>query len=593
MGEFSKLVITEKGQELLAKMDAKNAVTRIFTKAVTSSKAYALDALEALTCLDEIEQCTDVVKITVDGPEVTVETLFTNEKVNAAYELKTLGFYASDPDLGEILFAVSEETAGGCPVPACAEAPFSCYVKIVTTTEIVPAEVEYIENPCPKAVNAQLFINYTDDVYGVEVDFVNEIFTRVAGAVGKTAGAPFDEVRAFGGRRRCDLTDDGKVVAYYGDPGFSYTGRLTEDITIESGKNAGFYPAGTLVQVMVEQPKFYYKMVPLVLELFDEGYEEKGAHIRKARYYVADEQKPGFKLHPGFLYDGKENDLIYVSAFEGVIYDTSEQDYIMDDAQIGDFENDVFSSIAFAKPASGYTQLLTCRNNRKIAQNRGPGWQQAYAGPASASQLLMLVEFAAFNMQNEVGPGVTYKQWGTDNGSENTGATVNLGNATGVAENENGEFLVTYRGEENLWGNIWEWLDGVSGKNPEGFCEGQYGQLYIADHDFQEGTDEPPYEDTGIHPCFSSGSYIKAYSYSEKYDWFFAPAEIGGTMDLPVGDFYYNSNPDWRLARLCGDWHALEHSGPFYFDLFRELDFIQRNCGGRLTFTPSAASKEE
>ena len=591
MAAFSDLIVTKKGQELIKKVDREHLVTRIFTKAAASSASYPEEALEALTALEQTEQCTDVVKMTVEDEKLTVETLFSNEGLSTAYELKTLGFYASDPDLGEILFAVSKETSGSCPVPAEKEASFSFYIRIVTTAEIQPAAVEYTENPCREAVNPELFINYSEGVYGVEVDFVNEIFTRVAGAAGKTAGAPFDEVRAFGGRRRCDLTDDGKVVAYYGDPGFSYTGRLMEDITIESGKNAGFYPAGTLVQVMVEQPKFYYKMVPLVLELFDEGYAQKGAHIRKARYYVADEPKPGFKLHPGFIYDGKENDYIYVSAFEGVIYDTSEQEYILDDAQIADFDEDVFSSIAYAKPASGFTQLLTCRNNRKLAQNRGPGWQQAYAGPASASQLLMLVEYAAFNMQNEVGSGVTYKDWGEGNCSEKTGATVDLGNATGTAENENGEFPVTYRGEENLWGNIWEWLDGVNGKNPEGFCEGQYGELFIADHDFMEGTGEPPYEDSGIHPCYSRGSYIKAYSYSEKYDWFFAPAEIGGTKDLPIGDFYYNSNPDWRLARLCGDWHAIEHSGPFYFDLFRELDFIQRNCGGRLTFTPSAAAK--
>ena len=318
----------------------------------------------------------------------------------------------------------------------------------------------------------------------------------------------------------------------------------------------------------------------------------RGAHLRKARYYVSDDPKPGFKLHPGFVSDGKVNDVIYVSAFEGVIYDSSEKAYILDDAQIADFEADVFSSIAHAKPASGYTQLLTYANTRKLAHNRGPGWEQALAGPASASQLLMLVEYAYFNLQNTVGPGVTYKDWGEGNCSEKTGATVGLGNATGTAENENGEFPVTYRGEENLWGNIWEWVDGANAKNPPDFSEGQFGELFIADHGFKECTGEPPYEDTGLHPCYSSGSYIKAYCYSEKYDWFFVPAEIGGTSDLPVGDFYYNSNPGWRLPRLCGDWHAVEHSGPFYIDLFREPDFIQRNCGGRLVFLPSAAGKD-
>jgi len=84
------------------------------------------------------------------------------------------------------------------------------------------------------------------DIYGVEVDFVNRTFTRLAGAVGKNPGADFDSINAFGGRRRCNLADDGTVNAYYGKPGY-----------IEDGSNG---------QVMVEQPKFYYKVVPLKLE---------------------------------------------------------------------------------------------------------------------------------------------------------------------------------------------------------------------------------------------------------------------------------------------------------------------------------------
>ncbi len=42
---------------------------------------------------------------------------------------------------------------------------------------------------------------------------------------------------------------------------------------------------------MVEQPKFYYKVVPMVLE---KGV--KGMKIRKARYYVSDTLKPGFPV---------------------------------------------------------------------------------------------------------------------------------------------------------------------------------------------------------------------------------------------------------------------------------------------------------
>ncbi|WP_202946828.1 hypothetical protein, partial [Rhodanobacter spathiphylli] len=122
---------------------------------------------------------------------------------------------------------------------------------------------------------------------------------RLAGAVGKNPGADFDSINAFGGRKRCILTDDGVVLAYYGEPGYSETGKTTVEIT----KNSVTYPVGTIVQVMVEQPKFYYKVVPLKLEKIQDGI---GYHLRKARYYVSDYPKPGFKIHPAFVRNGVE-----------------------------------------------------------------------------------------------------------------------------------------------------------------------------------------------------------------------------------------------------------------------------------------------
>ena len=46
--------------------------------------------------------------------------------------------------------------------------------------------------------------------------------------------------------------------------------------------------------------------------------------------------------------------------------------------------------------------------------------------------------------------------------TENTGATITLGNASGSVVNANGIQIVSYRGEENFWGNIWWWIDGIN-----------------------------------------------------------------------------------------------------------------------------------
>ena len=197
---------------------------------------------------------------------------------------------------------------------------------------------------------------------------------------------------------------------------------------------------------MVEQPKFYYKVVPLLVE-----HNTLGSKIRKARYYVSATPKAGFKLHPAFIENGNENEKIYLAAFEGSLWDASASAYILDDAQVEDFANDMLCSIANAKPASGLNQNLTRANTRKLAQKRGSGWEQGYAATAAASQLLMLVEYATFNVQSVIGNGAVNK---TDDGAtsmtENSGATVSLGNASGAVTNANGIQIVSYRGEENL-----------------------------------------------------------------------------------------------------------------------------------------------
>ena len=147
--------------------------------------------------------------------------------------------------------------------------------------------------------DVKAYIGYTDeDIVGLCVDYENKTFTRLAGAVGLSQGSDFNKFTMYGGRKRCNVSDDGTITAYYGDENYA-----------EDGSNG---------QVMVFQPAFYYKVVPLKLEKnTDSGI---GYHLRKANYYVSSKPKTGFKLHPAF-YDenGNEIDYILFSADEGSI----------------------------------------------------------------------------------------------------------------------------------------------------------------------------------------------------------------------------------------------------------------------------------
>ena len=607
MAEFSKLVITNKGQALIAKMIAGKGNID-FTKICTSSTQYTENQLVGLTSLSNVKQTSLISKVTrTNEVAIKVEAAFTNTDLTAGYYMRTIGLYAVDPDIGEILYAVTIETSGNCYMPPYNGVTVSgAYVQLVTTVgnaESVSLEVDAaavatigdIKELQEQIADLEAFVGYTDaDIYGVEVDFVNKKFTRLAGAANRTAGEGFDSINAFGGRKRCNLTNDGKVVAYYGDAGFTTTGKLTQAVDLnpegtETPDASLQFAVGTIVQTMVEQPKFYYKVVPLLVEK-----KATGSVTKKVRYYVSDTKKAGFKLHPAFIENGKENEKIYLAAFEGSLYDYSASAYIMDDAQVAAFTaavgaGDMLSSIANAKPMSGLTQNLTRKNTRILAENRAAGWEQAYAATIAASQLLMLIEYASFNMQSAIGAGVTNK---TDDGStsmtEITGATVNLGNASGSVTNSNGFNIVSYRGEENIWGNIWAWVDGMNEYNPTPWKAGSYGTLYVADHGFADDTGASPYEDTGIHPCYGNG-YVSAFGYSEKFDWLFVTGEVAGNSSLPVGDYFWNGNPDWRVTRLGGRWNGGAIAGAFFWGLDGASSHRYRDLGGRLVYVPSKA----
>lgn len=597
MAQYSKLVLTDDGQALMAKMIAGTGNID-FTKICSSSTQYTESQLQSLTALTNVKQTTLVSKVTrTNEVAIKIEAAFSNADITTGYYMRTLGLYAVDPDKGEVLYAACIETTNNCYMPPYNGVTVSAaYIQLYTTvgnSESVSLEVNpgaYATIGDIQALEAEIadlkaFVGYTDgDIYGVEVDFVNKKFTRLAGAVNRTPGEGFDGINCFGGRKRCNLTNDGRVAAYYGETGFSTTGKLTQAVDrnpegTETPDTTLQFASGTVVQVMVEQPKFYYKVVPLNVEK-----KHKGGITRKVRYYVSDTPKAGFKLHPAFRENGNENEKIYIAAFEGSLYDASAAAYILDDSQVADFTADMLSSIANAKPLSGLTQSATRANVRKLAEKRGSGWEQAYAATVSASQLLMLIEYASFNMQSAIGNGAVSKtDDGATNMSEPTGTTINLGNASGVAVNTNGIQMVSYRGEENFWGNIWGWVDGI---NQYMDATTHEGTIYIADHTFTDNIGTGAYEDAGIIAVFGDG-YVSAFCYSEKYDWLFIPGELLGNTALPVGDYCWNGNTGWRVAILGARWNDGLDAGAFCWDLDFASSDRSRNVGGRLVYVPS------
>ena len=557
-----------------------------FTKIRLSSQAYSDAQLAVLTSLSNVKQTAEVSKKTIiNTNSIQIEGAVDNTQLATGYNINTIGIYATDPDEGEILYAAAGASTPGFMPPYNGVTVSGGYFKFVITVGAA-SQVELTVDPAGYATIGDIqtledeiqdikgYVGLEDDeIFGVEVDFVNRKFTRLAGAVGKTPGSSFDSLTPWGGRYRCNLTDAGVEVAKYGDTGYTETGALTSAITI--GEDT--YAVGTAVQVMVKQPKFYYKVVPLKTEKISGG---KGYHLRKARYYISPTPKAGFKLHPLFKGD---KDFVYLSAYEGSLYDVSTDAYILDDSQVADFTSstgDKLCSIANAKPLSGLTQDATRRKVGILAENRGTGWYQMFVESAAATQMLFLIEYASFNTQSQIGNGNSGK---TDDGSTNmselTGATANLGNASGAVTNGNDIQIVSYRGEENFWGNIWKWMDGLT----------MYDHTpYVCDDfAFEESKKTGNYKEVNFTAAGANG-WINAFGYDPDYDYLFIPSETGNSASssVPVGDQYYQST-GYRVAWLGGCWYYGAFDGGFCLCVFGAPSSRHRSVGGRLAYVPA------
>lgn len=430
-------------------------------------------------------------------------------------------------------------------------------------------------------IRAYLGMIETEDVLGITMDYKNKTCTRIAGAKNLTAGADFDKFSMYGGRKRCNVSDGGTINAYYGDEGYT-----------EDGSNG---------QVMVYQPKFYYLVCPLEYDRQETGY---GYHLRKANYYVSERQRAGFKLHPAF-YDknGNEVDYILMSAYEGCIYDTSANAYMLNDEQVMDASKDKFSSIAGARPATGVSQNMTRPNIEQMAKNRGEGWHSFGIKTASMEQLLMIVEMGMMNLQTAIGQGVVNIPWTTGSDTTSsyagaTGSTASLGNGTGRAtetttyeggvatkNTADGKTSICYRGVENFWGNIWKFAYGINF-----YCEvGKPFLGYVCkDFNYAESKRTDNYENIGF-ALPSENGYVSAMGYSTNYDWLFLPSEVKGNSSLPVSDYYYQNNSwdGYRIALLGGGWAGGSGAGGFFWFLDDGVGYRARDVGGRLVYVPT------
>jgi hypothetical protein len=383
-------------------------------------------------------------------------------------------------------------------------------------------------------------------VYGIQWNQPEDTVTRLGNSIGFTAGSDFTALGSAGvwNLRRCMVNDD-LSINYYIDPADpDNIGEVVNTATYTTGDPADY--TGGHGQVMVEIPKFYWKYEEPIPNIYQWFVSPIKADIK-------------FEVHPSFITDGVTKDYIYMSAFEGTV-DTN------------DLSTGKLRSISGVQPDTS-TQLGSTNARitgfRTFAQARGTGWQIQTYWATNALQVLYSVEYANFDSQTTIGQGIVNKASGSGNQSENTGATISLGNTSGAASGTNGLVSISYRGVENFWGNILKWVDGINIINREAF---------VANENFTSitfgGTMPSGY--TFVGSLATSSGFVSNIQFPH-----FLATETSGSSTSHLHDSYSQSTGE-RIARFGGFWADGLSAGAFRWSLDNVSVNSSRIDGSRL-----------
>lgn len=159
--------------------------------------------------------------------------------------------------------------------------------------------------------------------------------------------------------------------------------------------------------------------------------------------------------------------------------------------------------------------------------------------------------------------------------AQKEGGCDSLGMKSGCLANDS-QHAVIYRGIENIFGNVFNWIDGLNIQNYQAYiCRNP--KEYISDKF------EVPYIKLGYVNCNEKDMYIKKLGFDEKNPDIALPIEIGGGAGSSSGmcDFYYSSEGNC-VARVGGNFYSGSSAGLWFWNC--NVSSVTSNllCGARL-----------
>ena len=220
---------------------------------------------------------------------------------------------------------------------------------------------------------------------------------------------------------------------------------------------------------------------------------------------------------------------------------------------------------------------------RTLAGNIGAGWGLFNIWSLSAVQLLFYTEYAGADSQTLVGKGIVDKAGGTGFNGEVNGfnsSDTNIGvNGTGSGTGVNGLTPIVYRGISNLWGNIWQFIDGYDAVDAAYHIIKRAGTGVFANP--MAGGD---YETSLAVPIVTDG-YISNIVYEELLKYIFIAAAVAGSSATYLYDYWYGHDATETNSLLAGgDWNSGVSAGVGCRASRNVAANADRELGARLEF---------
>lgn len=599
---FEKVYITKQGALLAAKTLQGKKIE--FDHAEVGSGNLSGNAVDKTALTTKVLECPiQKVEIT-ENTQAKVSFIFKNTDANNGFYFREIGLFAIDPDTkAKVLYAYTNAGTTAEYINNSIAEKIEKHISInvivdnaqnvnitLDENQIYVTEKE-MEEAIKKAITKK------GNLYGIKRkvnDNTSSAWERIEDSVGLVAKAtkngeevqndfdnryPWSEIISYNYN-----VEEKKINAYYGDPTFKFDGSNGE--------------------VLTRIPEFYWKR-----EIID-GYEY---------IYISDYAIAGFNKSEEFSvgrYDACIDEDGKLHSYSG--YSPSTNKNITQHRDAAKLLSDEFCMIDYryfmlqllylveyanynsqSQLGNGIVSMRYTASDKAIIAGETTNTiviatndyfkvgQQIAIGTTvdgvSICKDRTITEIAEYSKDTTEGTAITFDGEPVNIAigniihacAQKEGGCDSLGMKSGCLANDS-QHAVIYRGIENIFGNVFNWIDGLNiqeyqayiCRNPEEYTSDKFDGSYIK---------------LGYMNCQERDMYIKKLGFDEKNPDIALPIEIGGGAGSSSGmcDFYYSSEGN-RVARVGGHFNSGAYAGLWYWYCYNSSTSSYLNCGARL-----------